>query len=114
MMDDGLGPRLVDLSSQRGVRYTAVTENELVVVRLYVNGSIRLGRSVARGSAGPHLITDGRMQYAGRFELKVGFLAWWEYRDPDDQTGSGGETSAPVLWIDAEPMPEIRPEWRVP
>jgi len=112
-MDTGKGPLLVDLSSQRAVRYTAVTENELVVVRLYTNGSIRLGRSVARGSRGPHLSTDGKMQYVGRFELKVGFLAWWEYRDPDDLIGAGGETSAPVLWIDAEPMPEIRPEWRV-
>jgi hypothetical protein len=112
-MDDGKGPLLVDLSNQRGVRYTAITANELVVVRLYVNGSIRLGRSVARGSAGPHLPTDGRMQYVGRFELRVNSLAWWEYRDPDDLIGEGGETSAPVLWIDAETMPEIRPEWRL-
>lgn len=113
-MDDGLGPLLVDLSSQRGFSYTAITAAEIVVVRLYQNGSIRLGRGVARGSAGPHLITDGRMQHVDRFELSKGSRGWWDYRDPDDLIGTGGTTAAPVLWIDSEPMPEIRPEWRRP
>jgi len=52
------------------------------------------------------------MQYAEMFWLARGAIGWWTYRDPDDVIGDGGETSAPVLWIDAEPMPEIRPEWR--
>ncbi|MEB0267445.1 hypothetical protein [Cryobacterium sp. 10I5] len=112
-MDDGLGPLRIGLDSPRGFSYTAVTDAEIVVVRLYQNGSIRLGRGVARGSAGPHLITDGRMQHVGRFELSKGLRGWWTWRDPDDMIGAGGETSAPILWIDAEPMPEIRPEWRV-
>ncbi|WP_323516001.1 hypothetical protein [Cryobacterium sp. 10I5] len=111
-MDNGEGPARIDLSSHRGFSYTAVTDAEIVVVRLYPSGSIRLGRGVARGSAGPHLITDGRMQHVEMFSLARGAIGWWTWRDPDDQIGDGGETSAPVLWIDAEPLPEIRPEWR--
>ena len=112
-MDNGLGPKMVNLSSLRGWSYTAITDAEIVVVRIYMNGSIKLGRGVARGSAGPHKLTDGRMYSVDLFELAKGEIGWWTWRDPDDQIGEGGETSAPVLWIDAEPLPEIRPEWRV-
>ena len=112
MIGDGRGPSVVDLASPRGFRFTAVTDAELVVVRLYQNGSIRLGRSVARGSPGPYLITDGRMQYVDLFELRVGSTGWWQFRDPDELTGESGTTTAPILWIDREPIPEIRPEWR--
>ncbi|MEB0303861.1 MULTISPECIES: hypothetical protein [unclassified Cryobacterium] len=111
-MDNGLGPRLINLGSLRGWSYTAITDAEIVVVRIYKNGSIKIGRGVARGSSGPHLTADGRMYAVDLFELAKGACGWWSFRDPDDVTGEVGTTAAPILWIDAEPLPEIRPEWR--
>ena len=105
MMDDGLSPRRVDLSSPRGMRYSIVTSLELVQVRIYESGSITAGRAVKKGTVGPQWPTDGRMFPVDIFEFDIGDFGWASWRIQAHWHSTGFVTAAAVEWIDVSALP---------
>ncbi|TFD93988.1 hypothetical protein E3T61_03030 [Cryobacterium lactosi] len=107
MRDDHCGPSLVTIASLRGYRYTAMTEDGVVTVRMYESGSITGGFQRQRGAMGPHLPTEGRIFPIQRFELSVGEPGWVEWTLQEHWRSEGFTTGLPILWIDAAPLPRM-------
>jgi hypothetical protein len=106
MMDDGLGPVHVDLGSPRGFQYIAVTELEIMKVRVHRDGSITGGIQCARGSIGPQARHVGHILPLVLFEMVVGEVGWLRFkpRRPWVTEELTAVTLAPILWIDAQPL----------
>ena len=103
MMDDGLGPKRIRVDSPRGMRYTVVTSEEIVTVRLYADGRTYAGRRRADESAIPHIAVTGTVQPVDMFEFAIGAPGYARWVEPTRSSGEGFETAV-VLWMDAQPM----------
>ena len=103
MMDDGLGPKRIRVDSPRGMRYTVVTSEEIVTVRLYADRRTCAGRRRADESAIPHLNATDTVLPVDMFEFAVGAPGYARWVESTLSCGEGFETAV-VLWIDAQPM----------
>ncbi|TFC26425.1 hypothetical protein E3O53_07925 [Cryobacterium sp. TMT2-18-3] len=106
MMDDGLGPSRADISSPR-FQYIGVTELEVMKIRLHNDGTITGGIQRLRGAMGPHASYIGHILPLLLFEMVVGEVGWLRFKPRRPWVGEEltAVTLAPVLWIDAQPLP---------
>ncbi|MBG6214286.1 hypothetical protein RCH23_002108 [Cryobacterium sp. CAN_C3] len=105
-MDDVLGPSQVDLSSPRGYQYVGITELEIMKVRVHRDGTITGGVQRAR-AIGPQAKHVGHILPLLLFEIVVGEVGWLRFkpRRPWVSEELTAVTLAPILWIDAQPLP---------
>jgi hypothetical protein len=79
MMDNGLGPKRVRIEFPRGVRYTIVTSEVIVTVRLHADGRMRAGRRPRDQSSVPQVKTAAMALPVAMFEFAVGepgYVRW--------------------------------------